>query len=133
MCGEIDDDVLINSEIQARLLTMAHKLGVEVAETSDSGPGDLTSEAGRVAYMDHLFHDGLTRVVKDVNAAEDVEKVDALASQAIAFARLAGFIAGQLPAEADLFRATIEALTAGHSEPRQMAEEHHRNHRFARD
>ena len=69
--------------------------------------------------MDRLFKEALGRAIGDVNGADDSEKVDALASQAIAFARLAGFIAGQLPPDADLFRPVIEALTAGHGEPSQ--------------
>ena len=57
------------------------------------------------------------RSLEDIERATDDESVDALAAQAIALARLAGFLAGQLPPEADLFRALIEAVSAGHAEP----------------
>ena len=69
-----------------------------------------------------------SRALSQVAAAEEDEAVDALASQAIALARLAGFLAGQLPPEADLYRAVIEAVSAGHNEPREIAEAHHRAH-----
>ena len=76
--------------------------------------------------MEQIFRDGLGRALADVAAAAEDETVDALASQAIALARLAGFIAGQLPPEADLYRAVIEAVSAGHSEPRELADDYRR-------
>ena len=78
--------------------------------------------------MEALFSAGLARALADVQAAAEGQRVDAIAAQAIAFARLAGFIAGQLPPEADLFRATIEALSDGHAEPRRVAEAERARH-----
>ena len=135
MCGELDGDILVNEEIFAQFLATAHMIGVDNRETTDPPPSGLSDPKGRAAYMDRLFKEALGRAIGDVNAADDSEKVDALASQAIAFARLAGFIAGQLPPDADLFRPVIEALTAGHGEPRQLIDarraqhDHHHDHR----
>ncbi len=50
--------------------------------------------------------------------------VDAMASQAIAFARLAGFIAGQLPPDADLFRSVIDAVSAGYAETAKLQKQY---------
>lgn len=124
MCGELDEQVLINREVLERFTVLSKRLGA-VAGASE-GPKGLAEAEGRAAYMDQIFEGGLERALADVSAADDQETVDALACQAIALARLAGFIAGQLPPEADLFRASIEALTAGHNEPRQLAEAHRR-------
>jgi hypothetical protein len=84
--------------------------------------------------MERIFRAGLARSLEDIERAEDDESIDALAAQAIALARLAGFLAGQLPPEADLFRALIEALSAGHAEPQERAQairrahDHHHEH-----
>ena len=61
-------------------------------------------------------------------AVAEGQRVDAIAAQAIAFARLAGFLAGQLPPEADLYRTALEAFGDGHAEPRRLAEERHAAH-----
>ena len=132
MCGELDGDLLVNEEIHAQFLATARMIGADNRAAADPPPKGLNGEKGRAAYMDRLFKESLTRAIGDVNGADDNEKVDALASQAIAFARLAGFIAGQLPPDADLFRPVIEALTAGQGEPRQLIDarraDHHHHH-----
>jgi hypothetical protein len=134
MCGELDGDVLVNEEIYTQFLATARMIGAENSAAADPPPSGLNDATGRATYMDRLFKETLCRAIGDVNAANDSEKVDALASQAIAFARLAGFIAGQLPPDADLFRPVIEALTAGHGEPRDLIDarrghhDHHHNH-----
>ena len=134
MCGELDEDTIINTEIQERFLATARKMGVAAGARADS-PGNLTPAKGRAAYMDRIFFQGLERAVADVQGAAEDEKVDAIASLAIAFARLSGFIAGNLPPEADLYRAVIEAVTTGHGEPGRIAAEvraknsgHHHHH-----
>ena len=43
--------------------------------------------------------------------------MDAVAGQAIVFARLAGFLTAQFPPESDLFRTITGAVFDGHSEP----------------
>jgi hypothetical protein len=139
MCGEIDEDIHIDNEVLARLLFMAKRLGVAPHGDSPAIP-QLDVPAGRAAYMDALFTAGLTRAVSDTEAAAEGQRVEAIAAQAIAFSRLAGFLAGQLPPESDLFRATVEALTDGHAEPRRIAQaerarhaHHHHHHHDGHD
>ena len=77
----------------------------------------------------------LTDTLAEVEGAAETEKIDVIASRAIVLARLAGFLAGQLPPDADLFRTVIEAVTEGHAEPRRIADklraqmqDHHHHH-----
>lgn len=135
MCGEIDEQVLVGQELLDRARYLAKKLDLpEAGAGSGDAPTGLAEAEGRAAYMERIFRDGLARALGDISRAEDDEAVDALASQAIALARLAGFIAGQLPPEADLFRAVIEAAAAGSAESRDFAaaeahrHEHHHHH-----
>jgi hypothetical protein len=133
MCGEIDEDLQADNEIFARFLQIARQHGV-VPGSGQSVVPDLEEASGRSAYMDTLFTAGLVRAASDASAAPEGQRVDAIAAQAIAFARLAGFLAGNLPPEADLFRAVIEAMTDGHATPRRTAEklrhehDHHHGH-----
>jgi hypothetical protein len=84
--------------------------------------------------MEQLFSAALGETLADVNGAAEDQKIDVIASRAIAFARLAGFLAGQLPPEADLFRSVVEAVSDGHAEPRRIADQlraemdHHHHH-----
>jgi hypothetical protein len=130
MCGEIDEQVLIGQEMLDRAQAMAKRLGVAAAVGTGEAPRGLAEPEGRAAYMERVFREGLSRALYDIARAEEDEKIDALAAQSIAFARLAGFLAGQLPPEADLYRAVIEAATDGHAEPREMveSERHHHHH-----
>jgi hypothetical protein len=128
MCGEIDEEAAVGQEIIERFAVMAEMLGLKPGEAapgsaaSGGAPG-LATSADRAAYMEALFRAGLVRALSDATAADDEEKVDALAAQAVAFARLAGFLAGQLPPEADLFRSVIEAATQGYGEPQRLERE----------
>lgn len=130
MCGEIDDQTEIGQDLKEHLRVLARRM--DLAAGQGEAPRGLAKADGRAAYMEAVFRDALARATADIGAAEEDEAVDALAAQAIALARVAGFLAGQLPPEADLFRAVIEALTAGHAEPRSMAEaarhDHHHHH-----
>jgi hypothetical protein len=135
MCGEIDEQVVVGQDLLEQFTVMAKMLGLaKGAAATGPGPTGLAEADGRAAYMEQIFRDGLGRALADVAAAAEDETVDALASQAIALARLAGFIAGQLPPEADLYRATIEAVSAGYGEPRDLADayrriqDHHHGH-----
>lgn len=121
MCGELDDNVQIGQDLLDRLKVMSGMLGLKEQGAAGQGPTGLETADGRAAYMETLFNAGLTRALADTNAAEPEEIVDAIASQAIAFGRLAGFLAGQLPPEADLFRTTMEAMMAGHAETAHLA------------
>lgn len=134
MCGELDENVNINAEIHNRLTILSRKLGVSAGD-QPGDPGPLASTEDRSAYMQRLFETGLAAALDDVAGAAETERIDAIAAQAIALARLAGFLAGQLPPDADLFRGVIEAMTEGHAEPRHMAdkirasmEDHHHHH-----
>lgn len=122
MCGDLDEGAQIGQQLLERLQVMIRMLGVAAQPgTTPSGPADLATVAGRTAYMETLFNAGLTRALNDTAAAEAEMVVDAIACQAIAFARLAGFLAGQLPPEADLFRSALEAMMAGHAETTRLA------------
>jgi len=140
MCGDLDEDVQINGEIHTRLTLIARRAGATPALESSAAPEGLETAQGRSAYMERLFTTGLARVLADVDAAAEDEKIDAIACQAIALARLAGFVAGQLPPDADLFRAVIEAVSDGHGEPRRIADQlraeqddHHHHHHHGHD
>lgn len=134
MCGELDEGVQINAEIRDRLTIISRKVGVEfTGEPVDPGP--MEEDADRAAYMDRLFAKVLTDTLAEVEGAAETEKIDVIASRAIVLARLAGFLAGQLPPDADLFRTVIEAVTEGHAEPRRIADklraqmhDHHHHH-----
>ena len=126
MCGDLDDDSELDAEALARFLLTAKRAGVLPA--GGGATPDLAARAGRATYMDGLFNAGLARALADAQAAETGQRIDAVAAQAIAFARLAGFIAGQLPPESDLFRTAIEALMDGHAEPRRIAEAERARH-----
>jgi len=136
MCGEIDEQVLVGQEMLERLQAMAKRLDLpEAGAVAGGAPKDLGEEAGRAAYMERVFRSGLAAAMAEVAAAEEDETVDALALRAIALARLAGFLAGQLPPEADLFRAVIEAVATGHAEPGALTasllaerDDHHHQH-----
>lgn len=124
MCGEIDENIQVNQQLLERFRVMTRLLGVDVPEPDANGPKGLATAKGRADYMEHIFRLGLTRALKDAQSAVEDETVDAMASQAIAFARLAGFIAGQLPPDADLFRVVIEAVTAGHAETARLQQQY---------
>lgn len=134
MCGDLDDDVQINAEIAQRIAIIARHVGVEApAEATD--PGALAEDSGRAAYMERRFRGGLARTLADVEGAAETEKIDVIASASIALARLSGFLAAQLPPDADLYRSVIEAVGDGHAEVRQITarlralmEGHHHHH-----
>lgn len=133
MCGELDENLQINQEVMERFAVLARRAGASAAGDG-AAPSALASAEGRAAFMERVFAEGLSRALSATAAAEDDERVDAVASQAIALARLAGFIAGQLPPEADLFRAVIGAVAEGHAETTRLVQEerskqdHHHGH-----
>lgn len=136
MCGEIDEQVIIGQELLDRFRAMTRKLDLPEGGEAGEGPRGLAEPEGRATYMEAVFRSGLAAALDDIARAEEDETIDALASQAIALARLAGFLAGQLPPEADLFRAVVEAVTTGHAEPRRYAEalnDHHHHHHHDHD
>lgn len=135
MCGEIEDDTGHDDAIFARFASLARQCGA-ATEPSDGERGiDLADARGRSAYMEGLFRDALGRALADAAAAPEGTRADAIAGQAIVFARLAGLLTAQLPPEADLFRSAMEAFMDGHAEParRQPVQHHHHHHHHGHD
>jgi len=124
MCGDVEDDTQYDDALFARLLALARKYGA-VPDLSRQ-PADRSPDTGR--YMDGLFGDTLTRALDDAATAPAGTRADTVAAQAIVFARLAGFLAGQLPPEADLFRGAMEAFMDGHGEASRPLHDHGHEH-----
>ncbi len=124
MCGEIDDAEQVGLDVAERLMVLARMLKVEPGGETEGAPAGLDASAGRAAYMEALFAAGLRRALGDTAAADPAEAVDAIACQAIAFARLAGFLAGQLPPEACLFRPVMDAVLSGHAETARLTQDY---------
>ena len=117
MCGEIYEHDHIDKELFDRFVELAGRHGVSPGSPDGDMPSTLlTGQAQRSAYMDGLFKAGLARAVSNGANLPPGDRMDSLAGQAIVFARLAGFLAGQFPPEADLFHSTIGALMEGHDE-----------------
>lgn len=133
MCGEFEEEDYIDDHLFDRLLQMADKYGVVPTEPGENGPSDLSTQEARSQYMTGLFQAGLTRAVKDANNLPPGERMDGVAGQAIAFARLAGFLAGQLPPGADVLRPVIDSLMEGHREPAEWGNSHHHPHDHSHD
>ena len=117
MCGEVDEELRHDDEIVSRLLYIAGSYGVTQQTLAARNVPPLTSDEGRPAYMSELFGKVLNHAVSDLHAIPEGRRADTIANQAIVFARLAGFLAGQLPPGDDLMRATLEALLDGQAEP----------------
>ena len=124
MCGDFDDHDRFDDELFERFIELAGRFGVTPGQTNGNAPVRLTEEATRAAYMKDLFKVGLTRSVNDAANLPHGEHMDALAGQAIVFARLAGFLAGQFPPQTDLFRTVSGALLDGHREPASLSQQH---------
>ncbi|HTN98726.1 MAG TPA: hypothetical protein VL101_17245, partial [Nordella sp.] len=102
MCGEIEDDKQSDNEIMARFLHIAGGHGV-TRETIEARPkAPLSGDAERPAYMGELFRRTLNQSASDLCAIPEGARTETLANQAIVFARLAGFLAGQLPPDNDM-------------------------------
>jgi hypothetical protein len=122
MCGDFDDHDRFDDELFERFIELAGCFGVTPGQAGGNAPVRLTEEATRAAYMKDLFRAGLTRSVNDAANLPQGEHMDALAGQAIVFARLAGFLAGQFPPQTDLFRTVSGALLDGHREPASLSQ-----------
>lgn len=120
MCGDFDDHDQFDDELFERFIELTGRFGVTPGQPGDNAPVRLTEEAARTAYMKDLFKAGLARSVNDAANLPQGEHMDALAGQAIVFARLAGFLAGQFPPQTDLFRTVSGALLDGHREPASL-------------
>lgn len=121
MCGDIDEHGRIDEELFERFLSLAARHGVTHIPDDHDTPDDLTSEEARQSYMNKLFKEGLNLSLSKAAILPEGERMDGIAGQALVFARLAGFLAGQLPPEADLFRTVIGAVMEGYREPAQSS------------
>jgi hypothetical protein len=117
MCGDFDDHERVDDEMFERFAELAGHFGVTAGPADTDAPSNLEGESVRAAYMEQFFKTGLKRSLNDAANLPHGEHMDALAGQAIVFARLAGFIAGQFPPQTDLFRTLCSALLDGHNEP----------------
>lgn len=131
MCGDLDEDARLDDEIFGRILALATRYGAAPTPGAKPAVAGLDGAGERRAYMDALFRDTLNRALGDAAAMPEGQRIDAIASQAIVFARLAGYLAGHLPPVADMFRTAVDAMLDGHGEPaRVLAEraDHHHGH-----
>ena len=115
MCGDLDEQEQIDDELFERFIELTRRFGV--SPEASGGRLQLDSEGARREYMEALFKAGLTRCLNDAAGLPNGERMDAIAGQAIVFARLAGFLVAQFPPEADLFRTVTAAVVDGHREP----------------
>lgn len=115
MCGDFDEESL-DEELFQQFLERAGHLGISPKVRGDKVAARLDGEDVRARYMEGLFRAGLTRCLNDAAALPAGERMDALAGQAIVFARLAGYLAGQFPPEADRFRTVISAVVDAHGQ-----------------
>lgn len=121
MCGDDEEDQYrLDDELFERFLKAAGRHGVTRGKAGAGAPERLQDEAARTAYLEGLFQAGLRRAVNDAGHLDQGERMDALAGQAIVFARLAGFLAGQFPPEANLFQSVVSALMEGHGETSRL-------------
>lgn len=116
MCGDFDEQVQIDDELFDRFLKQLQQLGIKPRGTGSNAPAQLDTERQRQDYMDSFFKSALTRCLEDAAQLPHGERMDALAGQAIVFARLAGYITAQFPPESDLFRTITTAVVDGYGE-----------------
>ncbi len=116
MCGEFDEHSRIDEELFDRFLELAASYGVTPGTPAKDAPTELDQQSVRTAYLNRLFKTGLERAASDACNLPQGERMDALAGQAIVFARLAGLLASQFPPEADLFRTVVGTLVESHNE-----------------
>ncbi len=121
MCGDFDEQERIDDELFERFIELTQRFGVLPEPNANGGPSQLDSEDARKEYMEGLFKAGLTRCLNDAAGLPNGERMDAIAGQAIVFARLAGFLAAQFPPDADLFRTVTGAVFDGHNEPATLS------------
>jgi hypothetical protein len=134
MCGEVEDDKQFDNEVMARFLYIASGHGVTGATIEVPAKAPLTGDGERPAYMSDLFRRALNQAASDLCAVPEGARVETLANQAVVFARLAGFLAGQLPAGEDMTRPLLEALLDGEDEPkRTFARLRERDHGHSHD
>ena len=120
MCGDFDDHEQIDDELFGRFIELTKRFDVSPQQDAGNGPSNLDTEGDRKEYMEDLFKAGLTRCLNDAAGLPNGERMDAIAGQAIVFARLAGFLTAQFPPESDLFRTVSGAVLDGYNEPESL-------------
>lgn len=124
MCGDLEEDTHLDDELFHWLLANAKAHGAAPEEPARSA-SEPPAETGSQAWMSQRFRDALSSALTEIASAPEGERATAIGSQAIVLARLAGFLAGHLPPETDIFRNLVDALMDGHREPERRA--HHRH------
>jgi hypothetical protein len=134
MCGDVEDERQNDDELVARLLYIAGGFGVTQETLTARTQPPLASDDARPAYMADLFRRVLNHAVSDLQAIPSGHRADTIANQAVVFARLAGFLAGQLPPSDDMTRSMLEALLDGQALPaRTLQELRDRDHGHSHD
>jgi hypothetical protein len=131
MCGDIEEETQLEEELVARLLALAvRRYGIGSVEPPERPAHDIATDRDRHAYMDASFRDALIAALGQVESVPEGQRAEAIASQAIVLARLAGWLGGHLPPGADLMRSMMEAMLDGYGEPARSSAEagHHHNH-----
>lgn len=122
MCGEVDEVTSHEEELTARfILNMRDLLG-------GMKPPEKPSKDDLNGYLDKLFHDAMSRALRDIEAVPDEARYKRLAMQSLVFARIAGILAGHVDLAQDPMRRSLEALMHGYTEGEQMEPSDHHHH-----
>ena len=130
MCGDLDGDTALDEELFGWLIASAKVHGAAPGGAMSELP---SGEPGSNEYMTATFRGALTCSLTDIGKAPEGARIDAIRSHAIVLARLAGFLAGHLPPEMDVFRDVVDALMDGNREPQNSAAEHFHDHEHHQD
>ena len=134
MCGEFEEDDLLDEKLFERFIKLANQFDVFPEQQKKKSPLDLGKTEDRRQYMEDLFKAALVRSVNDAKHIPDAgDHMDAVAIQAIVFGRLAGFLAAQLPPESNIMKAAMESYLEGYSEAQSKnavldTDDHHHHH-----
>ena len=116
MCGDLDEEDRVESDLLQRFLVHAQAL----LERPRARGEDLN------AYLDGLFASALKRCADDADHAPDGYKV--LAMQSLVMGRLAGFLAGHVALNEDPLRKLMEATMLGYAEADAVPQRDHHHH-----
>lgn len=134
MCGEFEEDDLLDDQLFTRFISLVSQFDVVPDSEKKKSSIDLGASEDRRQYMDELFRAGLMRSANDAkHIPEDGDHMDAIAIQSVVFGRLAGFLAAQLPPESNVMKAAMESFLEGYSEAQDKnavldADDHHHHH-----
>jgi hypothetical protein len=123
MCGNLEGETELESELYTRFLAHARSLLAGRPPEAAAKPNEDLN-----GYLDRLFADALTRCARDGEAADEGRRYDVLSVQPLAFARLAGFLAGHVALQEDPLRKVMEALMLGYAEAEHLERGHGHAH-----